>query len=416
MTPAQILTGFLRAQDAQSLSFDPADLTRSDWEEVIRLAKEHRLAPQFFVRLNKLDKLSDLPAESAQRLRNMYLSSVARGLQLSSELAEILDHFNKTDIPVIVLKGPHLAEMVYKDWALRPMGDFDLMVKKEDLARAAEGLKVLGYEASAEFHLEAQIKFHNDLPMLSKQNGFIVDPHWTLELPTSPFKIDIEGVWQRARKTTISGTDALVLSPEDFLLHLCIHAAYHHRLSFGLLLLRDIAETIQCLRGEIDWEKLINTAEQWGAGRCLSLSLYLSKELFAAEAPSEVLKKDLFSDSDLNISEIARERIFGTSAGNLPLTHNISRLWGERGFWDKAEIFLKNAFPSTYALAAIYPVNPSSKRIYLYYPVRLKDLLVLYGKTVFSLFRRDAHTIEQIKKEEQGNILVDWLTAEEIHL
>jgi hypothetical protein len=413
MTSAQILTGFLRAQDAESLSFDPADLAGSDWEEVISLAKGHRLTPQFFVRLNKLGKLSDLPAESAQMLRNMYLNSVARGLQLSDELATILGHFNKRDIPVIVLKGPHLVEMVYKDWALRPMSDLDLMVKRHDIGRAVKALKEIGYAASLDLCSEAEIIDHAHFPHLRKLNKFIVEPHFTLEAPASPFNIDIEGLWQRARKTTISGVETLVLSNEDLLLHLCIHAAYHHRFSFNLLPLQDIAEAINCVGKRIDWEILIQRAAEWNASRCLSLTLSLARELFDIEIPTALLERGLSEGQDQGIVEAAKERLFGTSVDLLHLTDNISLLCERRGFWSKAEIVVKRLFPPPVVLSTMYPVNPASKSVYLYYPVRLLDLIRRHAKTILSLRRREASTAEQIRKERQGHMLIDWLTAKD---
>ena len=96
---------------------------------------------------------------------------------------------------------------------------------------------------------------------------------------------------------------------------------------------------------------------------------------FEFEVPA-VLREAVLSDCDERIVDIARERIFRTSSVYLPLTSNISRLWGKRGWIEKARIFLGNAFPSRDFLATVYPVDASSPRVFLYYPVRLKDLMV----------------------------------------
>jgi hypothetical protein len=402
------LTALFSGRDTE---VNPEVLTPKIWEQIVSMAEQHGLAPQLYDRLEAIRRISALPDDLGQRLRTRYIGGVARGMQLSSELASLLEHFNKRGISVIVLKGPYLAEMVYRDWALRPMADFDLMVKKDDLARAVRALKESGYEASAEFNIDAQIKIHHDLPTLRKQDRFLIELHWTLELPTGAIKVDVDEVWRRARKTTIAGQDTLVLSDEDFLLHLCVHAAYHHRFSHGLLPLRDIAETIKSLEGRIDWCKLEKISGLWGADRCLFMSLYFVKELFGLDLPPEVRKRNLLDDVDSRVIEIARERIYRRACDSLLMTRNISRLWGMSGLREKAKFFLANAFPPPVVLATMYPANPSSKRIYLYYPVRLRDLLARYARTVYSLFRCDAYAVEQVRREEQGNILGDWLVS-----
>ena len=411
MNVEQALTRFFCLTDAGSLSPSTTELTEGDWSEVIGAAVRHGLAPQLFDRLNDLGGLDGLPGGAARRLKRIYLGSLARGARQAAGLSEILDRFNRSGLPVIVLKGPHLAEKVYGDWALRPMGDFDLMVRKEDLDRAVELLKGSGYEPSRGINIGSQVKINADLPVLSKRGGSDIELHWTLERPSSPFMIDVEGLWERAVMATVAGTGTLVLSDEDLLLHLCVHAAYHHRFSFGLLPLRDVSVVMERLGDGIDWRRFVERARRWNAERCVSLTLRLAQELFEFEVPA-VLREAVLSDCDERIVDIARERIFRTSSVYLPLTSNISRLWGKRGWIEKARIFLGNAFPSRDFLATVYPVDASSPRVFLYYPVRLKDLMVRYGSTVFSLLLHKNVAVEHVRREEQGNMLVDWLTGQ----
>jgi hypothetical protein len=49
------------------------------------------------------------------------------------------------------------------------------------------------------------------------------------------------GIWEIARKTRIAGVDTLVLCPEDFLIHLCLHLMQHIQDS-GFFCPADIAE------------------------------------------------------------------------------------------------------------------------------------------------------------------------------
>lgn len=383
----------------------------SDWEKVVNSAEKHGLSPLLFFQLRVLNRLSDIPHDVQRQLSEAYLKGSARGTHFSIELTRILASFNKKGISVIVLKGPHLAEEIYKDWAVRPMCDFDLLVRVTDVSQANEALKDLGYEASKDFITEIETRYNAHSPIFAKKGGFFVELHWNLELPTGPFSIDLNGVWERAEKTNIAGIDTLVLSNEDLLLHLCIHMSYRHHFALGILPLCDIAETIHCLKKRIDWGKLLKLAEGWRVQRCLYLTLYLSKELLGAEVQADFLRKLQPHDFSTSIAAAATEQIFCQSHTQLPMNHNLSQLWGNKTLWDKGMIFMRKAFPSREFLSAMYAADPTSKRVYFYYLVRLKDLLSRYGKTVFTLLKKDKDVLAQVHREEQGNMLVQWLTS-----
>ncbi len=57
------------------------------------------------------------------RLKKEYQWSLARNMILFDELNRVLKAFNEAGIEVIVLKGAALAQTVYPDIALRPMGE-----------------------------------------------------------------------------------------------------------------------------------------------------------------------------------------------------------------------------------------------------------------------------------------------------
>ena len=92
--------------------------------------------------------------------------------------------------PVIPLKGAFLAEAVYGDIALRPMADFDLLVKPPDLPRAVEILRQLGYESEQPFDPAAQRAGFQDMPPMRRPGGAVVELHWTLVTPLCGARID----------------------------------------------------------------------------------------------------------------------------------------------------------------------------------------------------------------------------------
>jgi hypothetical protein len=58
-----------------------------------------------------------------------------------------------------------------------------------------------------------------------------------------------------------------VLSPEDALLHLCIHTAWHHLFAVKALNLCDIPVFLERLRDQVDWEAFWSRARAWEVER-----------------------------------------------------------------------------------------------------------------------------------------------------
>jgi len=386
-------------------------LSISNWNNVIQEAEKHGVAPLVHARIRTYYPNISLPSSIERKLRKKYLRKSGSSILLYNELSKVLEHLKNNDMPVIVLKGPHLAEAIYGNRAVRPMNDFDLLFRKDDLTKIGKKLEELGYTASRYYSVEAECAVHSDFPAYIKPGSIGIEVHWTLESPKSPFNIDIDGIWQRAWQAKIAGVDTCVLSIEDLILHLCIHASYHHRLTFGLLPFCDITATLSRYQKEIDWELLIHRAYQWRAGNTLYLTLLLTRDLMDADVPEAVLEELEPNNLDPEVLNWAQEQIFSAPVGSLLMTYNLSRLWGNHRFQYKAATLLQAVFPSPEVMATKYPISPSSKRIYLYYPIRLKDLLFQYGRTSWRLFRRDRKAMAQIEREERGNALVEWLSG-----
>ncbi|MCP4365035.1 MAG: nucleotidyltransferase family protein [Planctomycetes bacterium] len=83
-------------------------------------------------------------------------------------------------MPVILLKGAHLAQVVYSNIALRPMGDIDILVKKNDLPKAKELLLELGYTPIKEVDIATACAYSQHISPMIKQNAPPVELHWTL--------------------------------------------------------------------------------------------------------------------------------------------------------------------------------------------------------------------------------------------
>jgi len=407
-TANERLCYFLRAEADSTEARKLESLSPPDWDDIIQRSIKHKVSPLLYHRLKSRYSDEGIPDNVASRLRDICLHSIARNVRLYHGLSKALSGLRNDDIPVIVLKGAHLAEVVYSNIALRLMTDIDLLIKKADLSKAGKKLLGMGYVQSGNSCVT-----QSHLAPYTKPGGVSIEVHPVIEILTSPFKIDVDGLWERARPAMIAGVKVMVLSPEDLMMHICIHASYHHYFTMGLRPFCDISEILRCYRNEIDWAQVQNRARQWGAGKCVYLALYIAKDLLDAAVPDTVLDVLKPDDLDPGIIMRVREQIFTDQAmdANVRIASPLGRMWGADRLRDKVDVCLKNAFLSPRALKKMYPVSPFSKWIYLYYPLRLKYLLRRHGRTAWRLLRRDKKITASAEQQSKRNDLSDWLSS-----
>ncbi len=408
-TANELLLRYLKRTDGQTDW--PDRLPASAWDEMVRRAEEHGIAPLLFHRLQALPSTAPIPTTAVNALRSMYLESMITGMQLHKSLHDLLIMFQKENVAIIVLKGAHLAQLIYKNVALRPMIDVDILVRKADLPQVHEMLLASGYRVSGDQARFEKEHFHY---IYSPPDGGIgVEIHWNIQ--PSAFPVDVDGLWERAQPVTIAGVEVLVLSPEDLLLHLCLHASSYHLYSwFGLRAICDISETICHYGDRIDWNVVRERSRAWKAGNSIYLTLLLARKLLEAAVPDDVLKSLEPGDFDERLITWVENRIFaGADARSGPpstVSDGFGQLWASRRFFAKVSILLKLCFPDSTAICRKYGLRPGSWRAYLYYPLHVGDFILRHGRTVWLMLRHDRETIQWADREAGRVSLVKWLT------
>jgi hypothetical protein len=410
------------------------------------MAVRHGLAPLLFKRLKERDARARVPADAWERLRLAYFASAGRNMRLYRELRPVLQCLRSSGIPVIVLKGAYLAEAVYGDVALRPMCDVDLMVPRAEMPRAQAVLLDMGRVHPQPEDIELCATTRHHLPQVVIRD-LAIEVHWTIASPTGPVRIDAAGLWDRAHPATVAGVEVLALSPEDLLLHLCLHFGYQHRLT-GLKSLCDVAETIHRFRGEtdpevrhgtteitenwrvrseprpspdsvfsvapvvdsisvpgIDWQQVARLAREWGAARYVGLTLHLARSLLDAGVPEDVLERLVPGGLDQRILETARQSVL-VQTGYGPWTPFFD-LRGAASLGDKAKLFRKRVFLSRGEMAAIYPASRDSRHLWFYYALRLKDVMRVF----WSHNLRRGLPVIRSRGQDRNVSLVNWLKS-----
>lgn len=282
------LLGLLRGSDAETLlPLAPED---RNWEEIISDAAAQGFTPWLYRRLKQSDMGRRLPAGLADRLEAEFFGLAARNIMLSNELGGVLRAFEGKQLRCAPLRGLALAECLYGDITARPMGDLDLLVRKQDLAEVAAILRDLGFREMDRRPGFAQA-FYYTLKFFKDRHGWIiVEPHWSLAYPPFAERLDMEPVWRRCVRGRVAGVETWLLAQEELLLNLCLHLA-HHDGSAPLLWYYELDRFLRQQEATIDWSRVLILTQEAKLEFFLSKALGAVQALFATPIPGHVLSR-----------------------------------------------------------------------------------------------------------------------------
>lgn len=385
-----------------------AHLSSSEWEALIAFAGRQRVRPLLYRRLTAPDARPHVPGPVLDQLGAACRAVMLRNLRANAELVHVLHALADAGIPAIVLKGAHLAEDVYRNVALREMNDLDIMVPREDVARAFGIVADRGYVAERNVPPEVETMVRNHAPLLMKRGVAAFEIHWNVTSPQESYAIEPDDLWKRSVPLTVGSAATRALCPEDLLLHLCVHASYHHQFEIGLRPFCDIAAAVERFADRLDWPAIGRRAKEWGWERGVYLTLRMSHDLVGAAVPMDVL--DGWQPSDMTeeirhavlAQTLARpERLpewspLAPIAARQPLSRRLRHVWSR-------------TFPGRPEMAQSHPALGGRLRA-LAYVVRPVVLLRRYTVSAVRLMTgSDAAVTEAARRK---NELRQWMNAE----
>ena len=290
----------------------------------------------------------------SDRLQSLRKSILARNALFFAELKKILIALGEDTIEVILLKGA-MMEGIYPP-GLRPFNDIDILIRKEHLERVKNRLISLGY-----------IPHHSRLPVgledtlgevLFAKAGRLpvpVEPHWTLgPLLSHLGKPEIDVIWKSAQKAKIWGLDTLIMSPENSLLHACLHL-FHHYKGNWLCSACDIAEIARYYNERIDWSVFLKQASDFKVCLPVRYSLEKTAALFGDSIPSFVLAR-------LAAYRTGKfERLIFTPLANSDRmgTFSLATFWKKEGIRPKLRYIRAQLFPGREYIIECYSLSNS---------------------------------------------------------
>lgn len=329
------LRRWLRNSPSTMTAFEPPE-DEAAWPAVARDAAQHGLIPLLYAHL---PSACGMPEAIRDAWRAQAAQVAARNLLLAAELAQILRAACARGITCVPVRGVGLAEELYGHPALRPTGDIDVLVRRSELGAVRAVLAEQGF-AEVEARRGFAEAFDYTLTFLKYRGLVVAEPHWTIGYPPFGDRFDMAAVWARCRSGTAAGVPAMLLGPEDLLLHLCLHLI-HHREAAPLLWRYELCRYLHT--HAVDWMLVCTTAREGHVGPLVAAALRDVQRLFDAPIPTTALSA--LDQAGLSRSERVLVSLL-TTPRPVKGRERLAAFLGLRGWLLKLRYALAFLFPS----------------------------------------------------------------------
>jgi hypothetical protein len=234
---------------------------------------------------------------------------------LFEETKKIIETLSKKNIPVLLFKGSSLSQVIYKNNALRPCSDVDMLVPRETLEEVKKTFFQSGFSFPKDLIDERfyyQNHFHIAFFKSLKNCTVNIEVHWNLMDKYLLGATNISEIWEKKKPLQFEGIETYGLAQEHELIYLALHILKHGYMNrfiasnasyfsnvFNptaenkLIWFVDLKKILEIKRSNIDWTLLIQTATRWGVLDSIRPIFIILKRLFPSiEASSQFLRPD----------------------------------------------------------------------------------------------------------------------------
>jgi hypothetical protein len=215
------------------------------------------------------------------KLKGVLRHSWSRNQLLFHHGAAAVRAFGEAGIDTLLLKGAALATLVYRDPGVRPMEDLDLLVHRQDAARAMDVLRAAGWHPTSARPEERLAVWHAD--SFVDEGGRALDLHWNALWQLS----DDAELWAASVPAALNGVPTRALGHADQLLHVCVHGLRWASVP-PIRWVADGVLTVRAAGPALDWGRLVRVARANDVTLAAGHALAYLREAFAAPVPEEV--------------------------------------------------------------------------------------------------------------------------------
>jgi Uncharacterised nucleotidyltransferase len=260
-----------------------------DWARFLRVATRHQVIG--LIREGLTQAQLDVPPEIADEIGTRAAALVRENLAMAREAMRLQRLFDEADLPVLFVKGPALAVLVFGNLGLRSGQDIDIFVPYEALQAATAVILRAGYRRFdpppdiRDAQLRLVMLLRKDLGFVHQSTGLRIELHWRLFL--NPHAMAESSLMAASRVVPLSGAAGVrTLGENDLLAYLCMHGALHwwNRLKW----LADV-NALLASTPQNGVERLVRAAEARGAERAAAQALLLCRKLFQTPLPASLI-------------------------------------------------------------------------------------------------------------------------------
>jgi hypothetical protein len=259
----------------------------TDWAKVLELALHHRVLARVY-----RNAASVIPQAFKQHMHDHVLRNSRNAMSNLLRTIEAVQLLERAKIRVIVLKGPLLAHRLYGDYGLRICGDVDLLVRADDLLRAAQALSAAGYHHHTKLDarsLTLHRKLEHDVAFAHPSDDTLVELHGDIAQPHYSYRVNLEQWWAARQSVQVAGIEISVLRAEHAYLLCALHGAKHQWNRLDL-----IADLAAFRHVALNRDRINVEAEAAGLTRVVEIGEGLASHFYAdAPCPDDALVTDL---------------------------------------------------------------------------------------------------------------------------
>ena len=232
-------------------------------------------------------------------------------------ISGVLAELERAGIQTIILKGAAMTIAYYNDHGARPMGDVDVLIRRDDVALASAALAEAGYNPTTPI-TAARLRYMHGGHFLGER-GSALDLHWRLlwEIDTPEAAADC---WKSSREVVVGRVSTRVLDPTHQFLHVCVHGARWN--SAPLRWVADAVTIVSDRESKLDFEQVSEKAAELRLHVPVCQALRYLREAWSVAVPERVLTKlEAMPTSRIECAyygHLARNRE-RTLLGNLPV-------------------------------------------------------------------------------------------------
>jgi len=173
---------------------------------------------------------------------------------LFEDTAALIRLLRQARVEVLVLKGVPLALLYYREAALRPMADVDLLVRRQDAPRAIRTMVEAGWTSPSSCP-ERLAPFARTVDF-QNASGTLCDLH-LLGFRQGRHQDD-DDLWENAITFDVAGTPAYTLEAADQLVLVCTHGSQWNAMPS----IRWVADAAMLIRSGVNWRHVVERTQQ----------------------------------------------------------------------------------------------------------------------------------------------------------